>query len=91
MLCTDFRSQLISPISHSSPQPSTRNTPHPTSPQQPQTMSQPPSPAPYHQKPYYAQDVDFDDLAARDPEWAAICKTSKATRWLDFQDPAIVL
>jgi 23S rRNA (adenine1618-N6)-methyltransferase len=54
-------------------------------------MSHPSSSEPYRQKPYYAQDVDFDDLAARDPEWAAICKTSKAIRWLDFQDPKIVL
>ena len=54
-------------------------------------MSQSSSSELYRQKPYYAQDVDFDDLASRDPEWAAICKTSKASQWLDFKDPKIVL
>ncbi len=44
-----------------------------------------------NQKPYYAQDVDFEDLAKRDPDWAAICKTSKQTKWIDFQDPKILL
>ena len=43
------------------------------------------------QKGYYAQDVDFDDLAQRNPEWAAICRTGKNTKWLDFKDPKIVL
>lgn len=45
----------------------------------------------YHQIPYYAQDIDFDDLAARDAKWEAICATSKETKWIDFQDPRIVL
>jgi hypothetical protein len=43
------------------------------------------------QRGYYAQDVDFDDLAKRDPDWAAICKQGKETKWIDFQDPKVVL
>ncbi|RMZ21018.1 hypothetical protein D0859_14970 [Hortaea werneckii] len=39
---------------------------------------------------YYEGDVDFDVLAAKDPEFAAICKTSKNKRWVDFQDPKVV-
>ena len=41
--------------------------------------------------PYYAQDIDFDDLANRDDDWAAITKTGKETKWIDFQDPQILL
>ena len=52
-------------------------------------MSQPSSSDQNRQ--YYAQDVDFEDLASRDPEWAAICKTAKEARWIDFQDPKTVL
>ena len=54
-------------------------------------MSQPKSSDKYNKIPYYAQDVDFDDLARRDPEWAVICKTAKASKWIDFHDPKIVL
>ncbi|RMY69489.1 hypothetical protein D0863_06422 [Hortaea werneckii] len=39
---------------------------------------------------YYEGDVDFDVLAAKDPEFAAICKVSKHKRWVDFQDPKVV-
>lgn len=39
---------------------------------------------------YYEGDVDFDVLAAKDPEFAAICKVSKNKRWVDFQDPKVV-
>ena len=54
-------------------------------------MSQSNSSNQHRQIPYYAQDVDFDDLANRDPEWAAVCKAAKESRWLDFKDPKIVL
>jgi 23S rRNA (adenine1618-N6)-methyltransferase len=40
---------------------------------------------------YYAQDVDFDDLAERDPDWVAICKATKESKWIDFQDPRVLL
>ena len=40
---------------------------------------------------YYAQDVDFDDLANRDADWASISKAAKASKWVDFQDPKVVL
>jgi 23S rRNA (adenine1618-N6)-methyltransferase len=43
------------------------------------------------QRDYYAQDVDFDDLASRDPEWAAICEAAKESNQLNFRDPKIVL
>ena len=39
---------------------------------------------------YYEGDVDFDVLAAKDPEFAAICKISKNKRWVDFQNPKVV-
>ncbi|RMX97625.1 hypothetical protein D0868_10545 [Hortaea werneckii] len=39
---------------------------------------------------YYEGDVDFDVLAAKDHEFAAICKVSKNKRWVDFQDPKVV-
>lgn len=39
---------------------------------------------------YYEGDVDFDVLAAKDPEFAAICKVSKNKRWVDFQNPKVV-
>ncbi|KAK5175513.1 uncharacterized protein LTR77_000652 [Saxophila tyrrhenica] len=41
--------------------------------------------------PYYAQDVDFDDLAKRNPDWAAVCETARKSKWIDFQDPKVVL
>ena len=39
---------------------------------------------------YYEGDVDFDTLAAKDADFAAICKVSKDKRWIDFQDPRVV-
>ena len=45
----------------------------------------------YQQIPYYAQDVDFDDLSKRDADWAAICKSAKESKRIDFQDPNVVL
>ena len=54
-------------------------------------MSEPTASNAYRQIPYYTQDVDFDDLAKRDPEWADICKSAKQSKWIDFQDPNIVL
>lgn len=39
---------------------------------------------------YYDGDVDFDALAAKDADFAAICEVSKGKRWIDFQDPKIV-
>ncbi|TKA73714.1 hypothetical protein B0A55_05480 [Friedmanniomyces simplex] len=38
---------------------------------------------------YYDGDVDFDELAAKDADFAAICKVSKDKRWVDFQDPNV--
>jgi len=39
---------------------------------------------------YYDGDVDFDELAAEDAHFAAICNVSKDKRWLDFHDPNVV-
>ncbi|KAK0321765.1 hypothetical protein LTR82_007251 [Friedmanniomyces endolithicus] len=39
---------------------------------------------------YYDGDVDFDELAAEDAGFAAICNVSKDKRWVDFQDPNVV-
>ncbi|KAK4553783.1 hypothetical protein LTR86_009281 [Recurvomyces mirabilis] len=39
---------------------------------------------------YYQGDVDFDVLAAQDPDFAALCQRSKNKRWIDFQDPEVV-
>lgn len=39
---------------------------------------------------YYEGDVDFDTLAAKDSDFASICKISKDKRWIDFQDPKVV-
>lgn len=41
-------------------------------------------------RPLHALDVDFDDLAEHDPEWAVISKTAKEAKWLDFQDPKVI-
>ncbi|KAK5700746.1 hypothetical protein LTR97_005263 [Elasticomyces elasticus] len=49
----------------------------------------PPTPKPT-ERTYYDGDVDFDKLAASDPDFAAICQISKSKRWLDFQDPKVV-
>lgn len=38
----------------------------------------------------HALNIDFDELAARDPDWATISKCAKEARWLDFQDPKVV-
>lgn len=54
-------------------------------------MSPPSPPFKATQIPYYAQDVDFSELAKRDPDWAAISRTGKETKWLDFQDPKILM
>lgn len=40
--------------------------------------------------PLHALNVDFDDLAEHDPEWAAISKSAKDAKWLDFKDPRVV-
>lgn len=42
-------------------------------------------------KDYYRRDVDFDDLAKHDEDWAAISKRAKAESKIDFQDPDVVL
>lgn len=42
------------------------------------------------QVPYYERDVDFDDLAKRDPEFAEISQHGKRNGFIDFQDPKIV-
>ncbi|CAK4031100.1 hypothetical protein DOTSEDRAFT_42114 [Lecanosticta acicola] len=42
------------------------------------------------QMPYYERDVDFDDLAKRDPNFAAISKQGKQKAFIDFQNPKIV-
>jgi len=39
---------------------------------------------------YYNQDVDFDKLAEKDPDFAAICKVSKDKKWIDFKDAKVV-
>lgn len=39
---------------------------------------------------YEGGDVDFDALAAKDDDFAAVCKVSKDKRWIDFQDPKVV-
>lgn len=39
---------------------------------------------------YYDGDVDFDVLAAKDPDFAALCKVAKDKRWVDFQNPKVV-
>ena len=39
---------------------------------------------------YYEHDVDFDALAEKDQDFAAICKISKDKRWIDFKDPNVV-
>ncbi|KAK4955776.1 hypothetical protein LTR10_006715 [Elasticomyces elasticus] len=49
----------------------------------------PPTPKPT-ERTYYDGDVDFDKLAASDPDFATICQISKSKRWLDFQDPKVV-
>ena len=43
-----------------------------------------------YETPLHALNVDFDDLAKNDPEWAAISKSAKEAKWLDFQDPKVV-
>ncbi|KAK4506114.1 hypothetical protein PRZ48_004079 [Zasmidium cellare] len=42
------------------------------------------------QIPYYSRDVDFDDLAKHDPEFAAISQKGKRDGFINFQDPEIV-
>ena len=39
---------------------------------------------------YYEHDVDFDALAEKDKDFAAICKVSKVKNWIDFKDPKVV-
>ncbi|WPG98099.1 Hypothetical protein R9X50_00088500 [Acrodontium crateriforme] len=39
---------------------------------------------------YHNGDVDFDELAAHDQAFAAICKGAKTRRWIDFKDPKVV-
>ena len=40
--------------------------------------------------PYYDGDVDFDALAKKDKDFAAISTVSKDKRRWDFQDPKVV-
>ena len=54
-------------------------------------MTQPTNSPNYRQVPYYDKDVDFDELAEKDPDWAAVCKSAKQTKWIGFQDPKVVL
>lgn len=42
------------------------------------------------QVPYYERDVDFDDLAKQDPDFAAISQHGKRKGFIDFQNPKIV-
>ncbi|KAF2161122.1 hypothetical protein M409DRAFT_28452 [Zasmidium cellare ATCC 36951] len=42
------------------------------------------------QIPYYSRDVDFDDLAKRDPDFASISQQGKRDGFINFQDPQIV-
>lgn len=44
----------------------------------------------HQDKSEYALNVDFDELAKDDPEWAAISKSAKDAKWLDFKDPKVV-
>lgn len=53
-------------------------------------MSDSSSRQPNHDVPLHALNVDFDDLAKCDPEWAAISKSAKEAKWLDFQDSKVV-
>ena len=48
-----------------------------------------PSPS-AEQFPYYDHDVDFDELARRDPAFAAISTEAKKNGFIDFQNPQIV-
>ncbi|KAK5112230.1 hypothetical protein LTR62_004391 [Meristemomyces frigidus] len=41
-------------------------------------------------RPYYDGDVDFDTLATKDQDFAAICQQSKTKKWIDFQNPKVV-
>ena len=45
----------------------------------------------YRQIPYYVQDVDFDDLAARDAAWTTICQDAKQSKSIDFRNPEVAL
>lgn len=40
--------------------------------------------------PYYDRDVDFDDLAKRDPDFAIISQHGKRDGFINFQDTKIV-
>lgn len=42
------------------------------------------------QVPYYDRDVDFDDLAKRDPDFATISQHGKRDGFINFQDTKIV-
>jgi hypothetical protein len=40
--------------------------------------------------PYYAKDVDFDQLAKNDPDFAAIAQPAKQKGFINFKDPKVV-
>ncbi|GIZ37250.1 hypothetical protein CKM354_000070400 [Cercospora kikuchii] len=41
-------------------------------------------------KDYYSRDVDFNELAKHDDDFAAISKAAKRDGWIDFHDPKVV-